>query len=334
MVQTSTESLGVENTRRSTDFTPSIWADCFISNQQVINAVTQHEHEKLKEEVRRIVVGLHDSPSLQPKLILIDTLQCLGIFYHFETEIEDILQSVHQHHVYDGDDNCNDLLSAALLFRLLRQERIYISPDIFKKFQDDKRHFKESLIHDIRGILALYEASFLGMHGELILDEAQAFAITHLKSSIAMGTCPPELLEQVIHALDVPFHWNFARLEARHYILVYKQNMSNAHEEALLKFAALDFNIVQALHHNEISQITRWWKELNTIKMPRFIRSRVVEYFFMALMVYFQPDYSEARILAVKLIHLITPIDDAHDNYGTMKELELFMDALERSLLL
>ncbi|GMH24921.1 hypothetical protein Nepgr_026764 [Nepenthes gracilis] len=107
--------------------------------------------------------------------------------------------------------------------------------------------------------------------------------------------------------------------------------MSDAHE-ALLKFATLDFNIVQALHRNEIRQITEWWNELNTTKMSRFIKSRVVEYFFLAIMVYFEPDYSEARMLATKLIHLITTVDDAYDHYGTMKELELFMDAIERSL--
>ena len=44
---------------------------------------------------------------------------------------------------------------------------------MFNKFKDGKGHFKESLKTDVSGMLSLYEATHLGVHGEDILDEAR-----------------------------------------------------------------------------------------------------------------------------------------------------------------
>ena len=97
-------------------------------------------------------------------------------------------------------------------------------------------------------MLAFYEATHLRVHGEEILDEALQFTTIHLKS-IASPTA------QVTHALKQPLHKGIPRLEARRYISIYEQDAS--HNKALLKLSILDFNLVQSLHKEELSEITR-----------------------------------------------------------------------------
>ena len=56
--------------------------------------------------------------------------------------------------------------------------------DIFNRFKDENGSFKECIINDVEGMLGLYEAAHLRVHGEDILDEALAFITTHLKSVV------------------------------------------------------------------------------------------------------------------------------------------------------
>ena len=53
--------------------------------------------------------------------------------------------------------------------------------DVFENFMDETRHFKDSLCEDIRGMLYLYEASFLSFSGESIMEEAKDFATKNLE---------------------------------------------------------------------------------------------------------------------------------------------------------
>ena len=125
---------------------------------------------------------------------------------------------------------------------------------MFNKFRDIDENFKPSLAKDVRGMLSLYEATHLRVHGEYILDEALAFATSHLES-IATHQISSPLAEQVKHALFQPIHKGVQRLEARHYISIYREESS--HNEALLTFAKLDFNKLQKLHQKELSDISR-----------------------------------------------------------------------------
>jgi len=119
---------------------------------------------------------------------------------------------------------------------------IYIYIDVFKKFKDTEGNFKVCLANDIQGMLSLYEAVHLRVHGEDILEEALTFATTHLKS-ITTDMCPPPLLVKLRHALDQPIHKDLPWLGAKHYISIYEQEAS--HSEVLLKFAKLNFNFLK-----------------------------------------------------------------------------------------
>ena len=102
-------------------------------------------------------------------------------------------------------------------------------------------------------MLAFYEATHLRMHGEDIFYEALEFTTTHLKSIASIiGSL---LAAQITCALKQPLHKGIPRLEARRDISFCEQDAS--HNKVLLKLSILDFNLVQSLHKEELSYITR-----------------------------------------------------------------------------
>ncbi|KAL7189984.1 hypothetical protein ACSBR1_039594 [Camellia fascicularis] len=125
-----------------------------------------------------------------------------------------------------------------------------------------------------------------------------------------------------------PIHKGLKRLEATRYFFFYEQD--DSHNKVLLSFARLDFNLLQKTHQWEISEITRWWKELDFAKKMPFARDRIVECYFWILGVYFEPQYLLARGVLTKVIALTSIIDDICDVYGTLEELALITDAIER----
>ncbi|KAL4619516.1 hypothetical protein ACB092_06G084700 [Castanea dentata] len=316
------------NTKRPlVNYSPSLWGDHFLSyaNDSMEINDNLEQVQRLKEEVRKLLMAPIDKPSL--KLELIDAIQCLGVSYHFESEIDEILQQIYKdHHNEVGQEDNGSLYTVALRFRLLRQQGYNIPSDIFNKFIDNKGNFKESLIHDVQGMLHLYEATHMRVHGEDILDEALKFTTTYLKSMVT--NLNPTLATQVNRAIKRPIRKCLQRVEARHYFSTYHENAS--HNEVLLKFAKLDFNILQKQHQKELSHISRWWKDLDFTNKLSFTRDRVVECYFWILGVYFEPQYSIARKILTKIICMASTIDDIYDAYGTYDELELFTGAIKR----
>ncbi|KAL0409374.1 UNVERIFIED_CONTAM: Viridiflorene synthase [Sesamum radiatum] len=151
--------------------------DLFTSvpiDNQVVEFYAQ-EIESLKEKVRRMIVS--NNNNVAEKLKLIDSIERLGVSYHFEREIEaQILNLYNARSIFESDD----LYTVALYFRLLRQHGHHISSGIFHKFTESDGKFKNSLRD--KGLLSLYEAANLRTRGEGVLDEALTFATAHLES--------------------------------------------------------------------------------------------------------------------------------------------------------
>ncbi|XP_040988566.1 (-)-germacrene D synthase-like [Juglans microcarpa x Juglans regia] len=311
--------------RRTANFEPSIWGDRFINNipeDQFTHVSNVREVEELIEEVRRELLASADQPSKQ--LNIIDVLQRLGVAYHFERDIEEALERIYASSGASDDDN--DLYNVSLHFRLLRQQGFRVSCDVFNKFKDEKSQFKESLSANIPGLLAFYEATHLRVHGEEILDAALSFTTTQLESAKSNLSNP--LAAQVTHALKQSLHKGIPRLESRGFISLYQDDTS--HNKAFLKLSILDFNLVQTLHKQELRHIARWWKDLDFATKLPFARDRVVECFFWIVAVYYEPQYSLARKILTKVIALTSIIDDIYDVYGTLEEIEIFTEAIER----
>nr|WNI01934.1 terpene synthase [Psidium guajava] len=288
--------------------------------------IAEERMQRLKEEVRKKLTGAMDKPS--QKLNLIDQIQRLGLAYHFEIEIDEQLEQIHKCYFECHCDNKDDdLYTTALLFRLLRQQGYNISCEIFNKFKDKEGNFSKSLITDVQGLLSLFEACHLGFHGDDTLNDALTFSITHLES-MDKSKVSRNLEKQVSHALNQPIHKGLPRLEARHYIQLYQEEPS--HDEVLLSLAKLDFNFLQEQHQKELGNITRWWKDLDGKRKFPFIRDRLVEIYFWMSGVYFEPEYDATREMLTKVIMIIQIFDDMYDVYATLKEAELFTEAIER----
>ncbi|KAG6685471.1 hypothetical protein I3842_12G113600 [Carya illinoinensis] len=282
--------------------------------------------QESKEELKRMPMA--PTESIPRKLGLIDAIQCLGVSYHFESEIDEILQEVHTNPPCFKDDDLN-LCTIALWFRLLRQQGYNVSCDIFNEFKDEKGNFKASLISDLNGMLSLYEAAHLGLRGEDILDEALAFTTTHLESIVSHDTkAASNLQKKVTHALNRPIRKGLPRLEGIHYISIYQEE--DSHNKTLLNFAKLDFNVVQAQHQKEVCNITKWWKNLDFATKLPYARDRIVECYFWIMGVYFEPQYSLARRILLKVLAMLSVRDDTYDAFGSYEELKLFTEAIER----
>ena len=78
--------------------------------------------QELKEEVRSMFVT---TKKFSKKLSLIDSIQCLGLSYHFDDEINEVLMLMKN--PCNVDDEHEDLYITALRFRLLRQQGFFVS---------------------------------------------------------------------------------------------------------------------------------------------------------------------------------------------------------------
>ncbi|KAH0651888.1 hypothetical protein KY284_031800 [Solanum tuberosum] len=291
------------------------------------NEWEEKEHKDLKEEVRKMLV-ISPSKSLQ-KLGLINTIQLLGVAYHFEHEIEESLSEIYNgYEEWIGEfGESHDLHVVALSFRLLRQQGYYVSSDVFRKFIDDQENYNKALFNDMQGLLSLYEAAQFRVYDEEILDEAINFTTTHLK--LLLPKLSNSLSTQVSYALKYPTNKTIARVATRKYISFYQEDKSC--DQVILTFAKLDFNTLQKMHKRELCDITRWWKELDLANELPFARDRVIELYFWSLGVYFEPQYNVARKILTKMLCFVSITADIYDTYGTLHELTLLTNAIERS---
>nr|WBO38682.1 terpene synthase 11 [Aquilaria agallochum] len=309
-----------DHPRQSAGFHPDIWGDLFLASSSTASASENEmlEHEKLKQDVRKMIITASEDPARN--LGLVDSIQRLGVSYHFEEEIKELLQKMHDNYDRYRKDNADNLSNISLCFRLLRQEGFRISSDMFSRFKDHEGNFNVSQ-EDIEGLLALHEATQLRVHGENILDEALVFTLAQL-TSILVNNSNSLLSKQIKHYLRYPIRKNIPRLEAKFYISIYKEKPS--HSQVLLKFSKLDFNILQKQHNEELTQMSRWWKEeLGVERNFPFTRDRIVESYFQVVGFYFEPQYVLGRKFVGKAMAIAWVLDDINDVYGTPEELDL-----------
>ncbi|KAJ9141349.1 hypothetical protein P3X46_031891 [Hevea brasiliensis] len=308
-------------------FPPPVWDSCSFTYFSLLDSEYEswtRRVEALKEKVKDMLMA--DASNPIKKIELINLLCRLGLSYHFEREIEEQLIHIFNWVPQLFDENDYDLYTTALLFQVLRQHGFKMTCDVFKKFKDSNGEFKKSIIKDVRGILSLYEASFMSVHGEDILDEALEFTRSHLES-LAMQS-KPHYSERIKNALILPFHKGVPRVEAWQYISFYEKEESP--NEFLLEFAKLDFNRVQLLQREELKVMARWWKDLNLAEKLPYARDRLVEIYFWGCSIQFEPHLALSRMMMAKYLKMISLADDTYDAYATMKEVNAFTDAIER----
>ncbi|WOG85266.1 hypothetical protein DCAR_0104454 [Daucus carota subsp. sativus] len=309
--------------RRSANYKPCLYDDKFL--QSMKNDYTGESYKarasELKEEVRAIFNSLVEPLE---QLELIDHLQRLGLAYHFEEEINRSLKTIHCQ-TNEGNQE-NGLHETALKFRLLRQHGLYTSPEGFKRFTENDSFSKE-ITADIKGLLSLYEATYFSIEGESLMEDAFHFTNKSLRQCLK-NISDLDLQMQVTNALELPLQWRIPRFDARWYIDLYQRSPEMI--PAVLEFSKLDFNFMQEFNQKELKDLSRWWSKLGMGEKLPFARDRLVASFFWSLGIC--GDRKDAYCLeqCTKIIELIGVYDDVYDVYGTLDELELFTDVVER----
>ncbi|XWS44791.1 hypothetical protein CRYUN_Cryun15aG0078700 [Craigia yunnanensis] len=242
--------------RRSANYHPTIWDNDFVQSlrSDYLQGESYKEREnKLIGEVRMMLSNVVNPLE---KLELIDTLQRLGVSYHFEDEIKKTLKKISTDHSCAAWKKDN-LYATALEFRLLRQHGYHVNQE-----------------------------------GETILENARDLAAKHLKECLKQNS-DHYLSMLADHALELPLHWRMPRLETRWFIDV-------------------------------------WWTDLGLAERLSFARDRLMENFLWSVGMMFGPQFGKSRINQTKINALVTVVDDVYNVYGTLDELELFTDAVER----
>ncbi|XP_060963578.1 terpene synthase 10-like isoform X1 [Cannabis sativa] len=333
--------------RRSANYQPPLWHFDYVQSLSTPfkEGAYAKRVEKVKEEVRVMVKRAREEEKPLSQLELIDVLQRLGISYHFEDEINDILKYIYNNNNNVYNTNKNNVYANSLEFRLLRQHGYPVSQEIFSTCKDERGNFMVSS-NDIKGMLSLYEASFYLVENENgILEETRQTTKKYLEEYIIMIMEKQQSLldhnnnydydydydydyELVSHALELPLHWRMLRLESRWFIDVYEKRLDM--NPTLLMLAKLDFNIVQSTYQDDLKYVFRWWKNTGLGEKLKFARDRMMVNFLWTIGVSFEPHYKSLRRMATKVNALITIIDDIYDVYGTLDELELFTNVVER----
>ncbi|KAE8691168.1 3R-linalool synthase, putative isoform 2 [Hibiscus syriacus] len=227
------EPTGAQDTERRSEasYLPTIW-DCeLFKSFTTPYSVGSHGDrlEELKQAARNLLASQKDADR---QLELINTMQRLGVAYLFENEIHDSLTKLIHHNIP------TDLYTVAMHFRILRQNGLFISTDVFNKFMDSDGKFMDGLGEDVMGLLSLYEASFLGMPEE--------------------------------------HHWRMAWTEARDFIGIYQNQRDDDDKmsSVLVELAKLNYNILQSIYLKELQELVEWWEDLNVKERLPFARDR------------------------------------------------------------
>nr|WBW04244.1 terpene synthase [Ficus abelii] len=286
-------------------------------------------YNKVVDVLRHVISEAGKDPSEGLKVV--DAIQRLGIDYLFEEEIEEILQNQYIlfDHYSDKEHN-EDLCDAALRFRLLRQQGYFVPADVFNKFKDERGIFKTSLIEDIDGLMGLYEASHLSIDGEDVLDEAKLLSGQLLTTSMAF--LGHHRARVVANTLENPCHKSLAKFTAAKNLFGSSTTFhsDNGWKKVLQDLAKVEFDQVQSLHRREILQISQWWREIGLAKELTFARDQPLKWYIWSMACLTDPSLSQHRVELTKPISFIYIIDDIFDVYGTLHELTLFTEAVNR----
>ncbi|KAG6511243.1 hypothetical protein ZIOFF_029300 [Zingiber officinale] len=291
--------------RRSGNYHPSLWTDKSVQSLTSTSTLQKEEERErinvLKEQTRKLI---REKQQVAEQLQLIDHLQQLGLGA-------------------EGRSACH----IAALQAPENEWLLYL----FERFRDEKGNFEARCENQIRGLLSLYEASYLEKEGETLLKEAMDFATKQLKGFLEEGSVPETggLREQVAHALQLPLNWRLERVQHRWFIEACRGD-DTINPPFLLEFAKLDFNLVQDMYKSELRELSRWWSGLGLVEKLPFFRDRLLENYLWTLGFTYEPESWRCRMIQAKSICLIALIDDIYDVYGALDELQPFTDAVYR----
>ncbi|GLJ31261.1 hypothetical protein SUGI_0626970 [Cryptomeria japonica] len=285
---------------------------------------------------------------IEERLRAVDSVECLGLECHFETEIKQAMDYVFQYWSERGvgfgrENLIRDIDVTATGFRLLGIFSYGVSSDILQNMKGEAEELcKLSGVENgagITAILNLYRCSQLTFPVENVMREIGAFTKDYLtkwleRENFSQAKAVKEnLLQEVEYALSAQWNRNMPRLITRNHIVMFNPDdlwlgKTLYHNDKYLELAKLDFNRIQATHRSEIQHIKRWYKKC---KFPQldFFRHREVAIYWSSAAAMFEPQYTNCRLDYTKAEILATVVDDLNDTYATLDQLKLFNETFE-----
>lgn len=107
---------------------------------------------------------------------------------------------------------------------------------------------------DVRGLLALHEASYLGMEGEEVLDQVCSLSRQLLLETYT-SSC--KIKQLIMNTLRHPRHRSLTRFNVNQYLQTANENEGRQGRTRVLhELAKIDYNLVQSLYRRELEQIS------------------------------------------------------------------------------
>ncbi|RHN75247.1 putative gamma-muurolene synthase [Medicago truncatula] len=132
-----------------------------------------------------------------------------------------------------------------------------------------------------------------------------------------------------LQRLGISYHFEREIDEALEQIHnTFTNNKEITTKEGSLHFLALAFRLLRQNRHHLSAGM--WWKKTDFATEVPYVRDRVVEAYFWPLCMSYEPKYTTSRKIVGKLVACISLLDDTYDAYGTVEELELFTQAIQR----
>ncbi|RHN52136.1 putative S-linalool synthase [Medicago truncatula] len=199
--------------------------------------------------------------------------------------------------------------------------------DLFDSLKCNKRMFEEKHGEDVKGLIALYEASQLSIEGEDHLNDVGYLCWELLHAWLSRNQEHNEAL-YVANALQNPLHYGLSRFMDRN---IFIHNLKAEKDLICLKeLANINSSIVRFMNQNETTEVSKWWKELGLAKEVKFSEYQPLKWYTWPMACFTDPNFSEQRIELTKPISLIYVIDDIFDVHGTLDQLTIFTDAINR----
>ncbi|KAI5448210.1 hypothetical protein KIW84_015582 [Lathyrus oleraceus] len=191
----------------------------------------------------------------------------------------------------------------------------------------NKRSFREKYGEDVKGLIAMHEASKLCIEGEDGLDDIGLLSSELLHEWLSRHQNQSEAI-YVKNTLQYPLHYGLSRFMDKSIIL--SGLKANNEWTCLEELAKINSSIVRLMNQNEIIQVSKWWKDLEMAKEQKFAHYQPLKWYMWPMACSTDPSFSEQRIELTKVISLVYVIDDIFDVHGTLDQLTLFTDTAKR----
>ncbi|CAI8591199.1 unnamed protein product [Vicia faba] len=283
------------------------------------------------------------------KLCITNQLHRFGLAQYFVREIEVLLTQVYRKYNKEKDSRVKasnmsalQLQKDALAFEFLRTHGFKVSPLYFCWFlnhEELKAEIERDYEHFSNAMLHVFRASNLMFCGEYELEEARTFSRKILEKTVSTGK--GGLFQRIEHELSFPWFARLDHLEHRGWIqeteanVLWKGNtsynrVSGLYNDELLQLATLNFEFKQLIYKNELTEIKRWVEKCGMSNMGFGREKSTYCYFAVAASITSLPHDSYVRILVAKTAIIITVADDFFDTVGSLNELEILTEAVQR----